>query len=57
MQRVQAVKIVLSTGVTGIFWGPVIVEEPSSGEEPTTVADITFEAPRVISGDAATPPS
>lgn len=56
MQRVQAVKITLSTGAIGVFWGPALVEsEAPSGEAPT-VADVVFESPRFVGGDAVTPP-
>lgn len=53
MQRVQAVKITLSTGLVGLFWGPVLVEAPEGPDakaEPVSVKEIVFEPPRVVGG-------
>ncbi len=47
-ERVQAVRIRLSDGKVGLFWGPPIAEWPHAPG--LSVVDVEFEAPRFVGG-------
>lgn len=48
MDRVQSVRIRLSDGSVGVFWGYPIAELPLT--ENLKVVDVVFESPKYVSG-------
>ncbi len=53
MDLVQTVKIKLSDGSVGVFYGNPLVDDPKTTE--LQVVDVEFEVPRFVAGIVARP--